>query len=199
MKQVNKNIFLILLFVILLIGLTSALQESMGTFKQGNVVRLTQVCSDASYINISSVSYPDSSVALSETQMNSIGSGEFYFDFNDTVKIGRYNVRGVSNGCDFTFSTYFDITPSGNSGAANIVFVIFIIIAIYTITLIGFFGKVIPLTVIGGMAMIFLGLYLINNGIIIYRDDLTLYFSYLTTGIGFILAMWASYEWYQDM
>ena len=50
------------------------------------------------------------------------------------------------------------------------------------------------MTILGGMMMMFLGVYTINYGIIIFRDNLTNYFSYVTIGIGFILSSWAVLE-----
>jgi len=92
-------------------------------------------------------------------------------------------------------ASVWEITPSGSSGTENTIFYILIIALIYGITFISFFyGKNIPMTILGGMAMIFLGVYTINNGIIIFRDTLTNYISYLTIGIGFILSSWALLE-----
>jgi len=45
--------------------------------------------------------------------MTSAGSGEFYYDFNLTQPKGRYDVRGVSDGCEETFATYFEVTHLG--------------------------------------------------------------------------------------
>ena len=193
-----NKLILSLIVGILLISCVTAL-DSLGTFKQNEAVRVTQVCADATYINISSIALPNSTIAVNNIAMTSAGSGEFYYDFINTSDLGRYDVRGISDGCDFTFATYFDITPSGYNGNSNIAFFIVVIILIYGITLWGFFGKSIPMTILGGMAMLFLGIYLFNNGVIIYRDDITRYLSYVTIGIGAILGVWASYEWYQDM
>jgi hypothetical protein len=93
--------------------------DSLGTFKQGQQVRISQVCSDATYINISSISYPNSSVAVSGIEMTSAGSGEFYYDFNFTDTNGKYDVRGVSDGCEGTFVTYFEITLDGQDPALS--------------------------------------------------------------------------------
>ena len=79
-----------------------------------------------------------------------------------------------------------------------LIFFVFVIIMLYGITLIGFFGKNIPVTILGGMSLLGLGLYTINNGIIIYRDWLTNYFSYVTIAIGAILAIWATLEAIQE-
>jgi len=99
--------------LILLTTFVSALDD-LGTFKQGESVRVTQVCSDATYINLSSISYPNGSVAESGIEMISAGSGEFYYWFNDTTELGKYQIRGISDGCTKTFATYFEITSTGS-------------------------------------------------------------------------------------
>lgn len=188
----NKILTLFLLGMFLLSFANVMALESLGTFKQGENVRISQVCNNANYITISSISNPDSSIAVNNTNMTFSGSGEFYYNFNSTLELGRYDIRGISDGCENTFATYFNVTPSGSSGSDNIVFAVFMIILIWGLTLIGFIYKEPIVTLIGGMAMVFLGVYLIQNGIIIYRDNLTLYFSYLTSFLGGAMALMAA-------
>ena len=103
-----------LLFVVFLLSMTMGFAlEDLGVFKQGEDVRVAQVCSDSSYINISSITYPNGSTAVSNIEMTSAGSGEFYYLFNFTDDKGRYDVRGISDGCEETFATYFTITHLG--------------------------------------------------------------------------------------
>jgi len=107
-----KRLLLGIILGLFLISMVSAL-ESLGTFKQNQIVRVTQVCSDATYINISSISYPNSTVAVSGIEMTSAGSGEYYYNFSNANYSGRYDVRGISDGCEETFATYFDVNPQG--------------------------------------------------------------------------------------
>jgi hypothetical protein len=113
--------------------------DSLGTFKQDEAVRVTQVCSDATYINISSIAYPNGNTAESGIEMISAGSGEFYYWFNDTSNLGRYQVRGISDGCTNQFAFYFDVTPTGSlqttsQGIGSAMFLILIL------SLTGLFG-----------------------------------------------------------
>ncbi len=125
-------------------GFGSATLESLGTFKQGSNVRIVQVCSDATSINISSISYPNSTVAINAIEMVFDSDGEFHYDFNLTSNLGKHDVRGVANGCDRTFSTYFDVTPSGferadsGSGIVIIGFLLLSIIIAVTFLIAGF-------------------------------------------------------------
>ena len=121
--------------------------------------------------------------------ISTLGDGFVNYTFSDTLILGNYNYF-TSDG----FSDYFEITPSGQGGTDNIIFFLFVILLIYGITFIGFFGKNIPITILGGMTLLFLGVYLINNGIIIFRDNITNYISYLTIAIGGITSFWAILE-----
>jgi len=134
-----KKLFMLVTLGILLLGIVSSL-DSLGTFKQNEVVRISQVCSDATYINLSSVSYPNSSKAVTNIEMTSSGNGEFYYDYNLTSVEGRYNVNGISDGCTNTFATYFEITPNGNEPPSELVAVLFILF--FILIVVGLLGLV---------------------------------------------------------
>lgn len=130
-SMLNKNLIITFLFLTLFTTLASAQLDEFGTFKQGDEVRLSQVCSDATYINISGISYPNGTLALSNIEMTSSGSGEFYYNYNLTGSLGRYDVRGVSDGCEGTFATYFNTTLSGvDQNMTLIIADIFLILSI---------------------------------------------------------------------
>jgi hypothetical protein len=119
-RKATKNLsnivgVIFLLTFLLFLPLGSSTLDGLGTFRQGDNVRVAQICSDATYINLSSISYPNSTIAVSNIEMISAGSGEFYYYFNYTDLNGRYDVRGISNGCEGTFATYFLITPNGGA------------------------------------------------------------------------------------
>ena len=201
-----NKLFLILIFGILMIGLIGA--ESLGTYGQGDNVRMKQVCDACSctYNNIT-LSYPDSTEALKEVSMKK-DSCLWYYDFNDTLKLGTYNIagHGDENGIDTTWggtlpdgSSYgFLVSSSGNSGSSNVAFIIFVILLIYAIGFIGFFYKNMTISLLGGLAMVGLGVYMINQGIIIYRDDITNILSYTTIGIGAFFSLVPIVEWIEE-
>jgi hypothetical protein len=114
-KSMMKNRILFLIIgMVLLMGIVGAGKESLGVFKQNQDVRIVQVCDDANWVNLSSVSYPSGAVALGETEMTSVGSGEYFYLFTDTQTLGKYDVRGISDGCENTFTYYFEITEGGD-------------------------------------------------------------------------------------
>jgi len=48
------------------------------------------------------------------------------------------------------------------------------------------------------MFMTFFGVWIVRNGIVIYRDNLTNYFGYVTIAIGAVIALWAAIEWIEE-
>jgi len=185
-----KKLYLFL-FSILLIGMISAVNECnndnsyLGTFKQGETITLRQTCNDCTYVNLSSVSYPNSTVMNYDVEMTKNGI-EFSNSSNDTSLSGcySYSVYGDKGGIKTSETIDYRITPSGQSGSSNIVFFIFIIVALYFITGLGWYMENEWVAILGGMAMIALGVYMIRNGVIIYRDWMTNYFAYITIGLG---------------
>lgn len=121
------KLILTMLLGIFLIGNVLAL-DSLGTFENGKTIRITQVCNDATYITISSISFPNSTTAITETNMTYLGSGEFYYEFLNTLTNGRYDVRGISNGCENTFATYFEITDNSEMQKENYIGIALIIL-----------------------------------------------------------------------
>jgi hypothetical protein len=126
----TKYLSITLLLFLCCISLVSASSlPSLGIFKQDSTVTIAQVCSDATYINITSIGYPNSSTAVSNVEMNKNG-GDYYYDFNSTNLLGRYDVRGISDGCTKSFATYFEITTNGKAQAEGIIVVVYTLIFI---------------------------------------------------------------------
>lgn len=191
----NKNIYLIFgILLISMIGFTSAENSYLGYFKQGNTISLTQTCDTCTYVILDSVKFPNQTKTYS---INMTKSGNtFNYTFTESSLLGSYtyNTCGDKDGNYICEAIDFDITPSGNSGGSNMVFYVLIIIIFYAMTLISFWGRNATLTVLSGMALLGLGIYMVNNGVVIYRDWITLYFSYFTIALGAIVALWAILE-----
>ena len=197
--KMKKVLFVTLLLLIFFPFISSETSGGDLIGKQSSCLSLPQECADCTFVNITTVTFPNMSKISIQKVMTKDGSS-FSFNFCNTTAIGNYAycTLGDVGGVNTVACNDFEISPSGKGGSANTSFYIFLILIIYTITFISFFGKNAPMTILCGMLMIFLGLYMINNGIIVYRDDLTNYFAYVTTGIGFIFAMWAS-SWQFDI
>jgi len=183
--------------MMLFLNLVGANIESLPAQKVNTNIELKQVGADFTFCNITSFLYPNLSICLKDVEMTKRGNDYNYTIDKDNITIlGDYIANGFcSNGTDdVVFSYLVPITPSGESGFENAIFFILVIVIFYTINLFGFFGKNIPMTILGGMALIFLGIYMITHGVIIYRDNLTNYLAYVTIGWGFISSIWAAIE-----
>lgn len=170
-------------------------EKNLGTFKQGDCVSLVEMCDNCSYVNITLIQYPDSSISNVNYLMTKNGF-DYNYSFCDTSNLGKYfyNVKGDKDSTDSLERLEFKITSSGNYGASNIVFIVILFFGLYGLNLLGFFNRNATITALGGIALMFLGLYTVQNGIIIYRDNLTLALSYITLFWGIGSALWAIVE-----
>lgn len=185
------NKALIVTFVLLVnIILVSAVSD-LGTFKQGNCIELFQTCDNCTFVNLTSVKYPNASIGKFDFTMSKFGV-DYNYSFCGTSLIGDYlyNVCGDKDGILTCENINFNITPSGSEG--NQAFYIVIILLVYGIAFIGFFGKNEWITIFGGLIMMFLGIYIVNNGIIIFRDVFTNGIAYVTIGLGAFFSLFST-------
>lgn len=137
-----KNKLFLISLAILLISFTTASQISLGTFEQGEEVLLIQLCADCSYINITSITYPNSSEIMSNIPMSQDGSKFTYLlDGNYTQTLGNYNVNGLGDegGINKVWAYTFEITSNGRNSPDGIIVVVFSIIFIFLIFYLIFF------------------------------------------------------------
>jgi len=106
------TILIVALIFGMMINLVGALDD-MGSAKQNENMSIMQTCGDATYINISSIQFPDKTVESLNVEMTALGGGAYQYNFTNTSQLGRYDVTGISDGCEQTFAFYFTITPSG--------------------------------------------------------------------------------------
>lgn len=184
-----KKFSFLLLLLFSLTFITSA--TTLGTFKEGTSINLLQTCDVSTYANITRIVAPDSSFLINSQLPMDKNGDNYNFTFSNTYQSGTYVVYGVcdENGSYTTWVYDFIITPSGNSGNSNTVFFVFLVVLIYAITFVGFFGKNVIVSIMGGMFMIALSLYMLSQGIIIYRDWITNYLAYITMAIGAYIAI----------
>lgn len=103
-----KKYILSILVLILLITITSA---SLGTFQQRECVNIKTILNTTS-VNISTISYPNTTIALSNQQMQLIGSSTFNFSFCDTQAFGTY-IYDYVDAEEQVFVNTFTITKNG--------------------------------------------------------------------------------------
>lgn len=109
-----KNLFIFLLFGLFLISFVSA-DVSIGTVKQNQVIQLTQTCSNCTYVNLTSVLYPNNTYALNGQYAMTKTNENFNYTFTDTSALGEYiyTTCGDLNGINTCQSVRFEVTPSG--------------------------------------------------------------------------------------
>ena len=119
-----KKYVISLLAVILFITLASS---SLGSFEQRECVNIRTILNTTS-VNLSTVSFPNSTIAISNQPMTDIGNSTFTFEFCDTSVIGVY-IYGFVDAEGNTFVNSFEITKNGfqiTTGEAVLYFVLFI-------------------------------------------------------------------------
>lgn len=193
----NKKIYL-LLGLMFLFSMAFVSAESLGTFQQGTTFNLTNYCQEGgcTEITLTTITYPNGSTNYINEAMVFLDQQGFY-EFNDSETLGVYSYctlgsNSVTNCAEFT------ITPSGKGDSQNSIFFVVVLVLLYGLTLLFFFQKdseLAPFVALSGMALGTFGIYMVTNGLIIYRDWFTNYLSYLTIGIGFGLGLWALIEW----
>lgn len=128
-----RKILFLIIAMILLMGIVSAGKESLEAINPGETARIVQTCPDATYVNISSVAYPNSSVAVENVSMIPKGNGEWYYYFNLTQVRGRYDIRGISNGCEEAFIFYLPVGKESSVGE-SILYILLMTVMLLTLS-----------------------------------------------------------------
>lgn len=174
---------------IFLLSLSSASIENLGTFKQGSSFDLLQTCEDCTQNNITRVLFPNGSVALNEVAMER--DDTFYnLTFSNTLTLGIYQVNGFGDpaGVKTIFNYKFEITPTGDKDSLlGFFIVVYLILA--GIVVFGFYIHNEWIAILGGMGLIFIGVFILNTGIVIFRNDATQVISLITIGLGTIISI----------
>jgi hypothetical protein len=135
--MLNKTFIFTFIFI-MVISFTSAYQESLGTFKQNENVKLIQTCSICSYVTLDSIKYPDGTMSIYNINMTKNGS-TFYYNFNLTSQLGEY-IYNTHYG-NYTAPVGFEITPNGQimglSQSIIFGFVFLIIIGLLVFSIMG--------------------------------------------------------------
>ena len=187
----NNKLIIVAIALLLVIPLSSA---DLGTFRQGDCVDIKTVLNTTS-VNITSVNYPDGSTAVSNILMSQLTPYNFNYTFCSTDISGQYNY-GYFDTERNVYANSFTITPSGLDNALGYFIIAFVIV--YVIAFVGFFGKSEWVAIIGGLAMISLGMYVILNGIDAYRTTLTDVIAWWTIALGAFFSLYAGTSVIQD-
>lgn len=189
----NKIMF-VMICGIFLVSLVSA--ESIGTYMLNSDIELYQTCNNCTYCNFTTVKYPNGNTILSNIIATQDGTYYSYnLDGGNVTEIGTYNYcYDCGNAVEReTGCLTFEVTPSGFSGTLGFYFILILIIAL--VVALGFWIKEVWFVVIGGMALIILGIYSINYGIAGFRDMfITWAIGLFEIGIGATLSIGAAMQ-----
>jgi hypothetical protein len=125
--QHKKNILLLIL-TISLIGIVSSSygyeDVSIGNIVNGKCINITQTCSNCTSINITSITFPNSTKAVSGVVMDK-SSSEFYYNFCKANVNGQYFIN--YNGDGGITKNWFLVTTNGKDAPSGIVIISFVI------------------------------------------------------------------------
>lgn len=124
----NSQVYLLLLSIILfsIVGVSAEVNE-YAPVKINECVTVKQVCSSCAYVNVS-ISYPNSTIVISNEAMVDNGGGVWTYEFCNTTFSGRYDVNGEGDlsGTATGFDVlWFEVTPSGSLMAEGSSLVLF--------------------------------------------------------------------------
>jgi len=138
-QRIPKKLMVTIILGIFLISGVSAL-DTQGIGKEGQNFTFIQTCDTATYITLSTIQKPDRSVQVINANMTSTGGGAFQYNLTSLVS-GRYDLTGISDGCEKTFATYIEITYNGvelKQSQSTIYIPLFLfLIFIFIITILG--------------------------------------------------------------
>lgn len=129
---------LIIISLFLISFVCAESQSSIGTFKQGEIITITQGCVNSTYANITKI-YVDgtqNNFINSETSMIETSNNNYDYNFSQTQTIGTYVVIGHCDldGIDTQWSPTFEVTPSGwISSTGQSMILVFIVLMIFVL------------------------------------------------------------------
>jgi hypothetical protein len=195
MKSKSTFILILLTGIFLISSLSGILAEDLlGTYKQYSCVELVQYCGNCSFVNITSVTYPNSSIALSgPVAMTKVGT--FYnYSFCNTTVIGTYRVSGTGDmnapGVYETFNYLFDINATGDN--SNFSFFLIIAIISLTVFLIALYSGNEYIMFISSALVLLTGVYAMVYGIGNLSNTFTQMVSFVILGLGILFLILSS-------
>lgn len=133
----KKILTLMFGMVLLFLTMSFVSAESIGTFKQNEDVELYQTCSNCTYVDLTSIRYPNSSTFL--TNINTTQDGSYYYyilDSNYTTETGTYTYcyEAGNDIEEVTGCLEFEVTPTGkNFGTGESI--VYVILFAFLVTL----------------------------------------------------------------
>lgn len=114
-----KKLYLLIALSIFLLILGNHLVSSsieLKPIKTNQCIELQQTCSNCTYVNVSSITYPNSTILYLNVGMTKTGT-KYNYTFCDTKPLGNYvySVYGDKNGVLTTEEGTFEVTYTGDT------------------------------------------------------------------------------------
>lgn len=188
-----KKVLLYIIIGIFLISFISA--SSLGVFKQYDCVSLYQLCDNCTYVNITTVTYPNSTILTLNALMTKTGV-DYNYSFCETTPIGDYSYKvcGDKNGI-FTCEN-IDFIVTGNGQAPNVGTTTFLIVLALAIVLllIAFIFHNYIFSFFSGLTFLLTGVYGMIYGFSSALQEYTQMISLIIIGIGAIITIVSSID-----
>lgn len=198
MKESKKGVITLVALIFLILQMSSILAiPTLGVFKVNTCVELKQTCANCSYVNLTTIIFPDSSTVTINDVMTKSGSG-FNYTFCNNTQLGNYIVNGIGDpqGVQTIFAYDYSITTTGNSYPYAIP--LFIGLGAFILLIFAFGMKNNYIAFISATLFIVLGIYLMVYGLSIISDFYTQTLSYVSLGIGLLLLLASAYSAIND-
>ena len=136
----NNKLILIGFFILVLCSFGFASDTFLGIFKTGEPINLVQTCANCTFVNITSIINPASTLIINDVAMT---KNDFTYNYtlSQQALTGTYQACGVGDldGTNTIWCYSFDITESGKPNPENRIIAL-IIAFIATIIYFTFFG-----------------------------------------------------------
>lgn len=133
--MVNNKLFFFIAFLLLVLPSINAEVQTLGTFIVDSNINLIQVCDNCTYVNLTSVKLPNSTIISYNINMTEVQS-TYNFTFTQTDTLGNYiyTTCGDPDGVFTCSSINFEVTNSGSiiSTGESIIYIIFTIMILFT-------------------------------------------------------------------
>lgn len=197
----RKLLVLMILSISLFIALanfSSAEIQTLGTFQQYKCIDLVQICGNCTYVNITSIKLPNSTVALSNVVMTKDRTN-YNYTYCSPPLLGEYIVGGVGddNGVNTVWTYNFFVTSTGlamSSVWENPLLLILSTISLIFVVL-GFWHGNPYFGFIGGAIFMLTGVYTVIYGLNDVANLYTRGIGWTFVGAGLFFSMAAAFEW----
>lgn len=194
-----NKLILILMFALLILPVVTA----QLTFKINEDIMIRHsVVLNGTLVDSANITIydPDNKLLISFQEMTrNITANDFNYSLpsGKVIRLGTYpyTICGYDSDAEenLCFPLEFIVTPSGDTGLS--VYYFLIILLSYGFVAAGIWKRDITITLLGTLSLYFVGLWILFNGLDIFKNYLTDGFAWITLGIAFYLSARMSHEY----